>query len=81
MAAIVANKVKRQRSSRQRMTAGGESNSAIQLQIDKNGQLVQTGGRVLENEEDTPSLDPRTKLKYEYYKRVRSHQEPHVPEA
>ncbi|XP_059093116.1 uncharacterized protein LOC131888256 isoform X7 [Tigriopus californicus] len=70
MAAIVANKVKRQRSSRQRMTVGGESGSAIQLQIDKNGQLVQTGGRALENDEEPPSLDPRTKLQYEYYKRI-----------
>ena len=69
MAAVVAQKVKKNRSTRFR-GFDGESNT-LQLEIDQHGRLKQVGGKVFENnDEEETVVDARTRVKYEYYKKV-----------
>ena len=71
MAAVVAQKVKKNRSTRFR-GLDGESNT-LQLEIDQHGKLRQVGGKVLEENTETENVvDARTRIKYDYYKKVRA---------
>lgn len=70
MAAVVAQKVKKNRSSTRFRGADGESNT-LQLEIDQHGKLRQVGGKVLDDDTEAESVvDMRTRIKYDYYKKV-----------
>jgi hypothetical protein len=68
MAAVVANKVKRNRTARKILNRGGEP---IRLEIDSKGRLKQVGGAPLEEEDDNKKTDPSKHPNAGYYRKVK----------